>query len=678
MGNSSSHKRTKASKQAGKERPRDMDEARWKELCSRFPQKKPSTPPSKHAALPLFKWAEDLDQAGWVKAPGIKAGRTKVVLLFTPDKRRHRAEEAVGLGVPPRRPGEDASGAQEGTPTAAPMLRGAGDGAEQHDSLGERDIKKILVRLLLQNPRLHEGQNQNPSELGRVILLHWWEALPLTPTLQTRVGPHQGCRLCGGGAAPRHPGESRERGPGEEGQRAKRAKRASARAQTDRNLRSRGGATSCKADSHSGLTEWDRTTTVWAQGSRGTVTQVRRGGTLAKEAEPGAERRGHGLGWRRGLRGAEGAGRRLQRAEPFGERPGPVLKVASVSGSRRGCRALGRVAVVVDQGSGFTKAGFAGEDQPRIVLKSSSLVPSWDRPVLPGAPGCELAGGVARAHPIKHGVVVDWEALEGLWERLLVGGLQVCPEQWPVLVSDSPSAPPAGREKAAELLFEALAVPACHIASTALLALCSAGAFSGLVVEAGAGGCPATPIYAGPSRGRRAVSRKAITQLKKRCCYVSLDFEGDLRDPSRHHPASFCMGNGCSVRLSSERFRCPEPIFQPGLLGQAEPGLPTLAFRALQKMPATLRTRLANSVVLAGGSTLFPGFAERLDLELEAQCRRHGYPALRPRLVAQPGRGMAVWTGGSMVASLHSFQCRWMTRAMYQECGSRLVHEVFN
>ncbi|XP_008566427.1 PREDICTED: actin-like protein 10 [Galeopterus variegatus] len=383
--------------------------------------------------------------------------------------------------------------------------------------------------------------------------------------------------------------------------------------------------------------------------------------------------------------------------------------VASRSGSRRmrGPPLLGRVAVVVDQGSGFTKAGFAGEKQPRIVLKSSSLVPSWDRPVLPGAPGCELAGGVARAHPIKHGVVVDWEALEGLWERLLVGGLRVCPEQWPVLVSDSPSAPPADRERVAELLFEALAVPACHMASTAMLALCSAGALSGLAVEAGAGVCHATPIYAGhswhkatfrqdvagttlsrylrdllvaacPYLGQRALPRKDITQLKKRCCYVSLDFEGDLCDPARHHPASFCMGNGCSVCLSSERFRCPEPIFQPGLLGQAEPGLPTLAFRALQKMPTTLQTRLANAVVLAGGSTLFPGFVERLDMELEAQCQRHGYMALRPRLVAKPGRGCAVWTGGSMVASLHSFRCHWMTRAMYQECGSRLVHDVFN
>ncbi|KAM5220126.1 actin-like protein 10 [Hipposideros larvatus] len=386
-----------------------------------------------------------------------------------------------------------------------------------------------------------------------------------------------------------------------------------------------------------------------------------------------------------------------------------ALKVASASGSRRVCKppSLSRLAVVVDQGSGFTKAGFAGEDQPRLVLKSSSLVPSWDRPVLPGAPGCELAGGVARAHPIKHGVVADWEALEGLWERVLVGGLRVCPEQWPVLVSDSPSAPPSSRERVAELLFEALQVPACHMASTALLALCSTGAFSGLAVEAGAGVCHATPIYAGhswqkatfrldvagttlsrylrdllvaacPNLLLQTLPRKAITQLKKRCCYVSLDFEGDLHNPDRHHPASFYLGNRCSVCLSSERFCCPEPIFRPSLLGQSEPGLPTLAFQALQRVPATLRTRLADTVVLAGGSTLFPGFTERLKMELEAQCQRHGYGALQPCLVAKPGRGTAVWTGGSMVASLHSFQRRWMTRALYQEYGSRLVHEVFN
>ncbi|XP_036274548.1 actin-like protein 10 [Pipistrellus kuhlii] len=386
-----------------------------------------------------------------------------------------------------------------------------------------------------------------------------------------------------------------------------------------------------------------------------------------------------------------------------------MAKVATVSVSgRRRARPppLGRIAVVVDQGSGFTKAGFAGENQPRLVLKSSGFVSSWDQPLLPGALGC-APGGVERAHPIKHGTVVDWEALEGLWERLLVCGLRVRPDQWPVLVSDSPSAPPSSRERAAELLFEALAVPACHMASTAALAVCSTGALSGLAVEAGAGVCHATPIYAGhswheatfrlevagttlsrhlrdlllaarPDLLLQSLPRKAVTQIKKRCCYVSLDFEGDLHDPARHRPVRFRLDSGCSVCLGSERFRCPEPIFQPALLGHREPGLATLAFWALQKVPETLRRRLADTVVPAGGSTLFPGFTERLERELLAQCQQHGPGALRPRLVVQPGRGTAVWTGGSMMASLHNFQRQWMTRAMYHECGSRLVHEVFN
>ncbi|XP_054994196.1 actin-like protein 10 [Sorex araneus] len=426
--------------------------------------------------------------------------------------------------------------------------------------------------------------------------------------------------------------------------------------------------------------------------------------------ETGASGRGDSLEPRRGppARGSSDLAAAGARGPPPGARARRGPKLASVRGPRRARRlpSLGRVAVVVDQGSGFVKAGFAGEAQPRLVLKSASLVPRGDRPAL-SREGCALADGAVRAHPIKHGVVVNWEALEGLWERLLLGGLRVLPEQWPVLVSNSPTAPPSGRERVAELLFEALAVPACHMASTALLALCSTGVLSGLAVEAGAGVCHATPVYAGhswleatfrmnvagsalsrylrdllvaasPDLPLRGLSRKAITQLKKHCCYVSQDFERDLRDPDRQHPASFCLASGYPVCLSSERFRCPEPIFQPGLLGQSGPGLPTLAFQALQKVPTTLRGRLANTVVLAGGSTLFPGFAERLHKELEAQFQQHGDHTVQPRLVADPRRGTAVWTGGSMMASLHSFQCHWMTRAMYQECGSRLVHEVFN
>ncbi|XP_047601841.1 uncharacterized protein C20orf144 homolog [Lutra lutra] len=126
MGNNSSHKRTKVPKQAHKERPPDMDKAgRKQQLFSHLKQNKPSA---------------------------------KIVLLFPLDKRQQLAEVAAGRGARPRRPGEDATGAPVGSPAAAaaPMLRGAGDGVDRREGARAREMKKILVLLLLLDARLQE------------------------------------------------------------------------------------------------------------------------------------------------------------------------------------------------------------------------------------------------------------------------------------------------------------------------------------------------------------------------------------------------------------------------------------------------------------------------------------------------------------------------------------------
>ncbi|XP_037668100.1 uncharacterized protein C20orf144 homolog [Choloepus didactylus] len=124
MGNNSSHKRTKTPKQARKERPPDMDKPRQKQqFFSHLKRKKPSA---------------------------------KIVLLFPLDKRQQLAEAAAGPGARAGRPGEDATGAPVGPPAAAPMLRGAGDGAERREGARVREMKKILVLLLLLDARLQE------------------------------------------------------------------------------------------------------------------------------------------------------------------------------------------------------------------------------------------------------------------------------------------------------------------------------------------------------------------------------------------------------------------------------------------------------------------------------------------------------------------------------------------
>ncbi|XP_047397734.1 uncharacterized protein C20orf144 homolog isoform X2 [Sciurus carolinensis] len=136
MGNNSSHKRTKAPKQAHKERPPDMDKGRPKQFSSHLQRKKPST---------------------------------KIVLLFPLDKRQQLAEAAAaaaaaaaaGPGARPGRSGENAP-----APAAAPMLRGAGDCAETREGARAREMKKILVLLLLLDARLQEEGRRAGSGAG--------------------------------------------------------------------------------------------------------------------------------------------------------------------------------------------------------------------------------------------------------------------------------------------------------------------------------------------------------------------------------------------------------------------------------------------------------------------------------------------------------------------------------
>ncbi|XP_017369675.1 uncharacterized protein C20orf144 homolog [Cebus imitator] len=107
MGNNGSHKRTKAPKQARKERPSDMDKAWWRQCLSHLTRKKPAT---------------------------------RIVLLLPLDKRQPLAEAG--------RPGDDESGSGLGSP-AAPRLRGAGEG-------GEGELKMPVLLLLRREARRPE------------------------------------------------------------------------------------------------------------------------------------------------------------------------------------------------------------------------------------------------------------------------------------------------------------------------------------------------------------------------------------------------------------------------------------------------------------------------------------------------------------------------------------------
>ncbi|XP_011031726.1 PREDICTED: actin-related protein 5-like [Populus euphratica] len=70
------------------------------------------------------------------------------------------------------------------------------------------------------------------------------------------------------------------------------------------------------------------------------------------------------------------------------------------------------------------------------------------------------------------------------------------------------------------------------------------------------------------------------------------------------------------VLLGVERFRCPEILFHPNLVGIDQAGLYEKAGVSIRRLPSkdqVLEERLTSSILLTGGSCLYPGLSERLE-----------------------------------------------------------------
>src|SRR5690606_13187486 len=113
----------------------------------------------------------------------------------------------------------------------------------------------------------------------------------------------------------------------------------------------------------------------------------------------------------------------------------------------------------------------------------------------------------------------------------------------------------------------------------------------------------------------------------------------------------YMLPGGQVITIGSERFRCTESLFQPSLIGLEEPGLHEVAFDALMKCKPAVHSVLYNNVVLCGGSSMFPGLADRIQRELTERAQS----TLKARVIAHEERKNLAWIGGSILASLPTF-----------------------
>jgi actin-related protein 2 len=323
--------------------------------------------------------------------------------------------------------------------------------------------------------------------------------------------------------------------------------------------------------------------------------------------------------------------------------------------------------IVVDIGSSM-KAGFAGDDEPRVIISSST---DWKS-------------------SIQEGIVTDWVTLElalkDILDKLHGGTFHLeMAEKNQILVAVSPF---QNHDRIKALLFDSFHFRSVHVTSSAVLPLFAQGLTSGLVVECGEDVTFVAPTVEGilqthltrkfvvngkdiseylkkllsfRTNSKSLYDTNTVDCIKSNFCYVAVDLEDEERLVKETNclVENFSLPDGKIVKFAQERFECVEAFFEPSIIGEHVSGLSDFVFDLIQDADIDIRAELYKHIVVSGGSSLFPGFIKRLQKDINSRYLQdilkgdtNRTMKFKINIEAPPNRRWLVFEGASVLADL--------------------------
>jgi actin-related protein 2 len=377
--------------------------------------------------------------------------------------------------------------------------------------------------------------------------------------------------------------------------------------------------------------------------------------------------------------------------------------------------------IVSDNGTGFVKLGYAGENFPEHIFPSMVGRPLMRyeeefkdlvlKDIMVGDECAANRSFLEVNYPVENGMVRSWEDMKHVWDYSFHERMRITPSEHKILLTEPPMNPKENQKKMMEHMLELYGFSAAKVSIQAMLVLYAQGLLSGVVVDAGDGVTHVVPVWEGivppllikrlnvagrhmtrylikllQLRGyafNRTADFETVRQIKEQLCYVAYDTqqESNLALNTTVLMETYELPDGRIIKMGSERYEAPEVLFQPNLIDLESPGVHEMLFNMIQEADIDLRPAFYQHIVLSGGSTMYPGLPTRLEKEIRQlyltrvlKGDESRMAKFKLRIEDPPRRKHMVFLGGSVLADIMKDRPEfWVSKAEWAEHGPNIL-----